>query len=354
MGVIFQSLEPSYGLVGSTPTYQARFIDDVSGLPTDPASVESLEVYASDGTLLRSYLPGMIVNPSVGLYQVLDIELDNVDVLQLKWTYIDGATTRSVLTAFEVVATTDNATEVQIKNHVLSQLGMGVMNVGLPAGTLNYCLIQAKNWYAMWHGQRSRTDLTLLPDQVEYDVADDCYYVVDVQIEGNATRVADALGTFGVYGFSQLGMSAIPAEDLYGIGGANGFYSSFVQSLQYSEMGRRILSAQFSWEWLGNPIKKLLVFPTPNATRMCKVDYVATAVDISSYDPHEYHFIQQYALAEAKEALGRIRSKFSSYATAQSDRSLDGEQLLAEATEMKLTLNDQILLHAPPGRIVTT
>lgn len=352
MAVIFQSLEPSFALTGTAPTYRIQFLDDVSGDPVDPTSVESLEVLDSDGAVLRTYLPPTILNPSVGVYEVTDIVIEEAGVLQLRWKWIDGVSMQRALTAFEVVDDTFNSTEIQLKNHVLAMLGGGQMRVELPEGTMDFVLFQAKMWYATWHGQRAQTEIQLVPNQIKYDVADDCYYVVDVNTEGSVTRVADALGTFGIYGFAQLGMSSIPVEDLFGPGGANGFYSSLVQALQYSEMGRRVLSSQFTWEWLSSPIKKLFVYPTPNTARPAVIDYVTTEVDLTTFNPHEYHFIQQYMLAEAKEALGRIRGKFSDYAAANGARNLDADQLLAEATEMKMMLNDKIAMYAPPGRII--
>jgi len=352
MGVIFQSLEPSFALAGTAPTYRVQFLDNMTGNPSDPTSVESLEILNSVGILLRTYLPPSILNPSVGIYEVDDIIIADDGVLQLRWTFIDGAALNKVMTAFEVVDDTFNSTEIQIKNHVLAQLGKGVMQVEIPEGTLDFALFQAKNWYAMWHGQRAQVEIQLLPNQIEYEVASDCYYVVDVMTEGGTTRVADALGAFGIYGFAQLGMSSIPVEDLFGPGGANGFYSSLVQGLQYSEMGRRILGSQVTWEWLNSPIKRLYIYPTPNTSRRCVIDYVKTAVDLTSFNPHEYHFIQQYTLAEAKEALGRIRGKFSGYATANGERSLDSDILLAEAGELKAELTEKLQFYAPPGRII--
>jgi len=352
MALVFQALEPSYALTGTAPKHQIQFLDPNTGAPTNPTSVESLEVLDSSGSVLRTFIPPTIVNLSTGVYEVQDVVIDDADVLQLRWTWIEDAAQRKAISAFEVVSSTSNTTQTQIKNHVMAQLGTGVMNVALPSGTLDFCLVQALNWYAMWHGQPQRTEINLVADQVEYPVADDCYYVYDVAFQGDVTRVADALGAFGIYGFAQLGMSSIPVQDLFGPGGANGFYSSLVQSLQYSEMGRRVLSSQPSWEWFPNPRRTLWVFPAPNKASKAIVDYVSTEVNLTFFEPHEYHFIQQYTLAEAKEALARIRGKFSGYATAEGERNLDADQLLNEALELRMTLNEKITLYAPAGGVV--
>lgn len=352
MALVFQALEPSFALAGTGPKYKIQFLDTITGVPTDPSSVESLEVLDPAGAVLRTFIPPTITNPFVGSFEVQDIVVDTAIVLQLRWTWLEGAVQHKAITAFEVVSTASNTYETQIKNHVLAQLGVGVVNVALPAGTLDFALMQARRWYSMWHGQPRRVDLVLTPGVNEYAVADDCYYVYDVAFQDNVTRVADALGAFGIYGFAQLGMSSIPIEDLFGQGGANGFYSSLVQGLQYSEMGRRILGSQPSWEWFPNPVRKLWVFPMPNAAIPISVDYVSVDFDMTFMEPHEYHFIQQYTLAEAKEALGRIRGKFSDYAMAQGSKTMDATDLLAESNEMKITLGEKLSAYAPPGWIL--
>lgn len=352
MGLRFEALEPSYATSGTAPTHRVQFIDDSNGTLTDPDSVESLEVYDNNQNLLRTFLPPDIVNPNVGEYFVNDQVINDQGVYFLRWEYIYNGNTIQVTSAFEVVDEVEGLPEAEMKDYVLSMLGKGVMNVALPAGTLDFCLNQAELWFAVHVGQKKRKRVTLQNSQTKYDVADDCYYVVDVALPGNFTRVADALGAFGVYGFSQLGLSDIPVEDLFGQGGSQGFYGSLVQSLSYAEMGRRVLSSAASWEWMPYE-RKLYLFPAPDVSGDMVVDYVSSEIDFSKLDPRSEYFLRQRTLAEAKEALGRIRSKFSSFPSADGDFQIDGSQLLSEAQDEKMRLDEKIHYYSPSGWIIT-
>jgi len=353
MALIFEALEPTFALSGSSPQYRVRFFEESTGDLTDPDNVDALEVMDSGGNLLRTFIPPDIVQESTGVYRVDDDVVDDPQVFFLRWTYTEGGDQRTVSVAYEVVDNQSGQAKNALKEYVLSRLGKGVMVVEIPAGTLDFCIDQAMTWYAMHVGQTKRVRLNMVSGQQRYDVAEDCYYVVDVALPGNMTRVSEALGVFGVYGFSQLGMGDIPVEDIFGGSGTQGFYGGLVQSLQYAEMGRRVLSNAPSWEWL-QMSKKLVLFPPPaNISSEMVVDYVSTEIDLASMNPQEKYFIREYVTAEAKEALGRIRGKYSGYPSAEGERMLDADTLLAEASESKRTLNEKIGFYAPSGWIIT-
>jgi hypothetical protein len=345
------ALDPSFGLTGTAPIYRAKFVDDQTGLEVAPDSVQSLQVFQG-GVLQRSFAPPEILNPSQGLYTVQDMVLDEGGILELRWTYVDGGTQRSVSAPFEVVEHVSGAGDKAIADYALAQLGDGVNFIALPAGTVRQCLRQAKIWYAKGHGQTKVADITLVSGTCEYAVADDCYFVIHVSFEGQRTRTTEALGAFGIWGFAQLGMSSIPAEDIFSAGGSNGIYGSLVQSLQYAESGRRILSGEPSWEWRYHT-RQLMVFPPPDTTLKATVEYVSTDVDTSNLLPHEEYFLNEYTLAKCKQALGVIRRKYSGYATASGERTMDGDALVMEGNEMVMKLDQELMMYAPAGWIIT-
>lgn len=351
MALRFTALDPSFIIVGNAPMYRVLFVDENTGLATDPDSVESLEIYIG-GVLQRSFIPPDINSPSTGLYEVQDSVITEPGLLELRWTYIEATVTKQASATFEVVPSALGTGDQRIIDYVLQQLGDGVMFIGLPQGTLDGALRKAKLWYAQRHGQSKKTEFFLQDDIISYAVADDCYYVTNVYFEGLRSRVTEALGAFGIWGFTQLGLSNVPVEDLYGAGGAQGFYSSLVQSLQYAELGRRVLGGEPTWEWREHE-RLLYIFPIPKGGLRVIVEYTSTGVDTSNMLPHEETFLCDWALAEAKHALGLIRRKYSGFATAQGERSLDGDSLVAEAAEMKRELELQIQLYAPAGWIIT-
>lgn len=77
--------------------------------------------------------------------------------------------------------------------------------------------------------------------------------------------------------------------------------------------------------------------------------YISREVNFDVIEPSDLMFVREYALACAKETLGRIRNKFGGYPTAEGERTLDGDTLLAEAAETKRELTEKLIDHAYPG-----
>lgn len=351
MAIRFEALEPSFSLTGNAPQYNIQFVNSLTDALEDPDSVDRLEIYDSNGNLLRQYVPPEILNTAVGQYQVQDIVLDTPGVLQLRWFYTIGGNQTVLAVPFEVATTIVGQGEQQIKSHVLAMLGEGRMKVELPAGTLDFCLILAKNALVKQISNIKRYDLQLVAGQSKYDLPSDAYFVTNVAFENSLTRIGDAVGAYGIYGFTQLGLGGIPMEDLFHSFRSHGFYGSMVQALQYVGLGRRVLSAEPAWEWIRSE-RKLYMYPCPSNSQLANVEYGTKDVDTDNLYPEEYYFLQQLTLAEALIALGRIRSKYASLPGAEGGIQLDGDALKSEGEQMKLTITDQLRQYAPQGWIV--
>jgi hypothetical protein len=118
-------------------------------------------------------------------------------------------------------------------------------------------------------------------------------------------------------------------------------------------MAGRILGSEVGWEWIPHD-RELVIMPEVPSAGTAEIKYVSTTVDLSESTvehiaPKKYHFIENYALAEAKEALGRIRGKFDSFPGAESDISLDGDTLLSESQSMKDSLTENLRGFQNPG-----
>lgn len=353
MSVRFEALEPSYDLTGNAPTYHIQFLDEGSGNLKDPDSVDKLEVVDnSSDTILRTFVSGEITKESTGKYKVQDETIDDPNVLELRWTYTDDGTQETTSTAFEVVDQTLGSSEKQIKDDVLRQLGKGRVRVELPAGTLDFCLRKAKRWYAMHLGQKKNTTISMSEGTNTYSMPSDTFYVVEAIFPSTHARATDALGYYGLYGWSSMGMDAMPASGMYSPGGASGFYSSIVQALQYADTSQRVLGNEPTWEYV--PLdNELWIYPAPSSSGKARVDYVSSEVDLQNMTPQEYMFIEEYTLAEAMIALGRIRGKFSGgFPAAQSSRTLDGDMLIGDGDQKKQELDEKIKYWAPTGWLI--
>ena len=136
--------------------------------------------------------------------------------------------------------------------------------------------------------------------------------------------------------------------------------------VQAIEMNDSIRKSAYSFTLVNN---KLRIFPDPAADKTVYFDYVNTSdrdnallteysgsanviSDFSNvpYDNMQYQFIndvgkqwiRKYGLALSKELLGIVRSKYGTIPIPNSDTSLDGDTLRAEASAEKETLITQL------------
>lgn len=350
MAVSFSALEPTFANVGDAPAYRVRFFDPaLGGAPVDPDSVDALEVVNSLGVVLRTYIPPDIVNTALGTYEVQDTPLVDAGVLTLRWTYTVGADQFQSTSAFVVQGSAASLVEAQIKRDVQIALGSGVMRVELPGGTLDYCLMQAKRWFAMYLGQSREVFVNTIAGQQTYDVTPDCQAIFNVSFEDDSTAALfDYSGGYSLYGPGGFYTADSAFQQTIN---DNGFFSAVVLNIAYNEMGTRIMSQERRWSW--SPYeRKLWLYPCPTKAGRVFVEYVSGEVNLSNPHSWEYFFIQQYTLALAKETLGRIRSKYSGFSMADGERNLDGDTLLSEASEMKESLEEKLIKYAPTGWII--
>lgn len=350
MATRFEALTPTFSITGVANSYRVQFIDTVTDQPVVADSVESVEVIDPNDVILATITPPDILNPQPGLYEVVDVPRNVAGAYTIRWTYILQGVTLESSYKFEYVSSTLNEKREQIKSYVLDKLGRGVVTVEIQRtlGTLDTVLRQSELWFIMHKSQRSEFKFTIQPNQEDYSTVakggplpDDIYYVAELWLPEAITRVEDALGAFGIYGFAQLGISNLPVEDIASAGSAQGVFSSLVQVFQYNEIANEVLSNNLSWEWKEQE-KTLRILPPPGRGGTGYISYYRNSVDYDCLQPEDEFFIREYALAEAKEVVGRMRSKFSGYPTAEGERNLDGDQLLAESSEMKQQLNEMI------------
>ena len=136
--------------------------------------------------------------------------------------------------------------------------------------------------------------------------------------------------------------------------------------MQAIEFNDQIRKSAYSFTLINN---KLRIFPIPEKNTRLHFDYVVTKDRDSSlsmpsgsdpnsisdysnapYDNMQYQYIndvgkqwiRKYGLALTKELLGTIRSKFGTVPIPNSEVTLDGETLRAEATSEKEALIQQL------------
>lgn len=152
--------------------------------------------------------------------------------------------------------------------------------------------------------------------------------------------------------FAQLtgsGMDFFLTYYMQGSGGS--FLSDFYMALGYKDDMERTLGINPSYELVshlqpnGSVKDAIRLYPRPqNAVKVgVKFNRMLTQDEVDAQ-----MWIRKYALAWAKEMLGRIRSKYSSLPSPTGETTLDGSTLITEAQTEKDSLENELLLRSEP------
>lgn len=236
--------------------------------------------------------------------------------------------------------------EAEIKKFVRRRLGGGTVDVELTEEQIGDCIDTARRWFSRYIAQIKNVTIQISPNGGEYDVAPDCAYVTDVAF----TRDNRDIFTF----FDWAGVEISPLN--YGMyyGPPGGSYSYLTQARQFIEQAKKLISTDPDWYW-DRAKRKLVITPTSGQVNSglgntIVVEYATRAVDLERLDDYEYELLRRYALAEAMDLLGQIRSKYSSWPSASGEASLNGDSLISNADVMRNELNEAVKkLRRPDG-----
>lgn len=234
-------------------------------------------------------------------------------------------------------------------------LGQGEcgVRVELDDRQLDQALDDAKEWFNAYIGLYREASLSLVAEQVEYDLS-----AITPRVD-TVTKVWFPSHTFQIDyatlypGF--LDIQGIPYGDAF-MSGVGYPQTTIVQSLQTQESVARVLSADLDWEIVVDKTQtpavcKLRIMPAPTQSGTAIYFYRVDPRDVklSYYKQRDMFLIREYALAKAKYMLGRIRGKYTGgLPAAGGDRSLDGESLISESREDIMRLEEKIMSYDGP------
>lgn len=229
----------------------------------------------------------------------------------------------------------------QIADYVLLSLGAPRLKVELDKQQLSLCVDEALRRFEEYAPSSAFEYyyFQTTPGVSRYEMPCDVGLVRGVYWNTNeACNRADAMGGAFPIRFGD-GMGA----DTYG------FFSGFTPQApvwgrmgewtvmkSYQEMYSRMTSSEGSWTW--GPENVIILFPNPAISSWVIVHYLQR---MREWD-EVFSWMQDYALAHAKEILGRVRSKFSTLPGPGGGASLDGQQLLSEAKDEKEKLREDL------------
>jgi hypothetical protein len=231
----------------------------------------------------------------------------------------------------------------EMKKFVLRKLGRGEsgVDVELDDEQLNDSVADALLWWGSIVGWYRFAVVKISPGGGKFDVPNDCEEVVYVYFDDHQDRIVDVFSWAGVQS-SSFGYGSTHG----GYGGQSAGQQAYVVQLQsYHEQARKITSSDPNWAY-DRDERKLHIYIRSDAFsstigQEVQIQYQVRYPDISKLHPYEYDLVKQYALAEAMQTLGNIRSKWIAVPTAQGEGSLNGDNLLNASEELKDKLTER-------------
>jgi hypothetical protein len=237
-------------------------------------------------------------------------------------------------------------TEPELKSWILRRLGSPVTKVCLDALQLDDAVEEAIRWFAAKKGVDKDVTIDLFAGQVEYRMPDDCDMVLDVAFQVSPLDISLIFAPYNVAQDSKVPYSAFTA------GSSGGLYSSLLQSLQYVEMAKRMINAERNWLYFQHK-NILLLLPDPKGGGKVFIEYKSCDSTLEQLPERDHQLVRRYALAWAKQDLGMIYSKYSTWPTAQGNVSLNGDTLMAQARAEMDKLEEEIYESAKPMAFFT-
>ena len=231
----------------------------------------------------------------------------------------------------------------QLKDYILHKLGAPVVKIELDEQNLDRCVDYALRVFEEYAPREFFSLYTFVTQAGKsvYEMPADVGIIRQVyykQAPTFAFQSTDLDGAIpieyfypgGTYASIQGGLID-PIQPIWGRMG------EWVLYKQYEQMYSNISSNIGGWEFIGD-MGTIKLYPTPIAPQRVIVQYLQKSKDWKEVQLAMYDI----ALAEAKEVLGRIRSKYAQMPGAAAGQ-LDGDKLLQEAQTEKEKWKEDII-----------
>ena len=231
------------------------------------------------------------------------------------------------------------------------KLGGGAVNLELCEAHFTDSFDDAIRWYIGRKGIKRLAVQNLAPGIQDYLMPDDCDEVLEVWWPGVQI---DIIAAVNPYAFIDIDQLPVAYQSITGVPGGS-FYGTFHQILAHAETARRVIGSEPAWEYWKDT-NTVHIAPRNQRVGTAVARYISTTLTVEEPDPppipindfkrlryRHRDLILRYALAQAKERLGRVRAKYTEWPSAGGSKSLDGETLLGEAQNEIERLNEEII-----------
>jgi hypothetical protein len=230
---------------------------------------------------------------------------------------------------------------------ILRRLGGPIWKVELCKEHVEDAIEWAKRWFAAKKGVKALFTTEVLPNVNCYDLEKISACKIDTVLD--VAFAQSKLDLSLIFSPFTLLEEKIP-YDVFASGGSAGLYSSYVQSLGYIEVAKRILSAELEWFQEG---QTLYVSPIPSNARTIVITAKVNEVVLEQLTERDHDLVKRYALAKAREDIAFIRGKYGDFPGAQGSATLNWAEILeASRTEIE-KLEEEIMGSAYPIGFIT-
>ena len=247
-----------------------------------------------------------------------------------------------------------NITEIRqnMVNSILTRLGSGMIDVELTDEQLQKCidlaeakLIQRGDAYV----EESLVLLTLKKNQKEYILPDEIIEIQQIYRRGYGRA-------FGSTGGQNMDPFAMAWTNVYMAGAINGVRTGGLVTYElhnnYLKTAGKMFGMYMNYSFNPNT-HKLVIAENPRSDD--EIILLHSYVDRAEYEVLQDRFaslwIENWALAEAMEILGRIRSRFGNLPGPNGSVSQDGDALKQESKAMKEELTKELNNFVPGGDV---
>ena len=230
----------------------------------------------------------------------------------------------------------------EIQAWTIHKLGAPFTKVEIGQENLDYAFEEACRWFSAKKGYREQISMMVTPSQVLYDLPDKVDTILDCTFSASTMDYSYLVDPLNLIG-GQIPTAMFGYGSSSGWGGSGGemggFLSTYVQFTQYLGMAKRILNAESDWVQIN---RQLLVMPPPRTSGMMTMDVKIHSFTVEQLNERDHDLVKRMTLVLVKEFVGRVRSRFGNYPTAQGQEPLDGGALLQEAIAEKEILTQEI------------
>lgn len=247
--------------------------------------------------------------------------------------------------------------EDQLKLWILRRLGAPLLKIELTEEHLDDAIMTALHWYAAKKGFVRNYKQQLTPNITQYQLEPYVDVVTDVVFPLSVYDLTPMNSPWGwAWPQENLGMPLGGSVGGWAGSGAStlGIVSSYQQVLQYADMARRVFNGELEWRQEDRTLYILPYRQTASSFYPAAiVFYTSTRFTLLDLNERDHDLVKRFALAQAKMDLGRIRSKYDSYPTAQGTVNLDGATILEEGKAEVEALNEELGESAKPTGFIT-